>query len=284
MANTVLSNFDYPLPPGRYLIEASAGTGKTYTIVELYRRLILENKFRTKDILVVTFSKAATAELKERISEGLNKALREGWEDENKNTVKPTAHQRLLLQLALASFDEASISTIHGFCQKALSDFAVESGESFAMSLIASNDEYTDKLIRDFWRREFGTAEEIPTIEQTTLQNLAKKISDYSNSENKTVTPQDHLYVKFLEYLKDNLPRIKQEASVIQFDDLVIRLRNALRAQVSGDRLAYRIRNRYKAVFVDEFQDTDAAQYEVFDKCFPQDSNTIFYIFYSFGF
>ena len=112
--------YDYPLSPGRRLIEASAGTGKTFTIVELYRRLILERKFRVKDILVVTFSKAATAELKERISAGLNTALRDGWEDENKNIIKPTLHEQLLLQLAIASFDEAAISTIHGFCQKAL--------------------------------------------------------------------------------------------------------------------------------------------------------------------
>ena len=275
MANTVTSINDYPMTPGRYLIEASAGTGKTYTIVELYKRLILEKKLRTKDILVVTFSKAATAELKERISAGLNKALREECFNPDG---KPDIHKQLLLQLALASFDEAAISTIHSFCQKALSDFAVEAGESFAMSLVASNDEYTDKLIRDFWRQEFGTAEEPPAITMETLHQLAQKISVYSNTENKTVTPQDHFYVKFLEYLKDKLPKLKQDASVIQFEDLVIRLRDALRANASGGRLAARIRNRYKAVFVDEFQDTDAAQYEVFDKCFPKESNTIFYM------
>ena len=278
MANKVTSPYDYPLAPGRYLIEASAGTGKTYTIVELYRRLILENNLRTKDILVVTFSKAATAELKERISAGLNNALRNGWKDKDGNAVKPTAHEQLRLQLALASFDEASISTIHSFCQKALCDFAVESGESFAMSLVASNDEYTDKLIRAFWRQEFGTAEEPPAVTMETLQNLAQKIATYSNTDKIMVSPQDHLYVKFLEYLKVNLPKLKQDASVIQFEDLVIRLRNALRNKASGDRLAHRIRNRYKAVFVDEFQDTDDAQYEVFDTCFPQKSNTVFYM------
>lgn len=278
MAETVNSVYDYPLASGRYLIEASAGTGKTYTIVELYRRLILENKLRTKDILVVTFSKAATAELKERISAGLNDAMRNGWKDRDGKDVLPTPHEQLLLQLALASFDEAAISTIHSFCQKALSDFAVESGESFAMSLVASNDEYTDKLIRTFWRQEFGTAEEPPPVTMETLQKLAQKISVYSNSDQKMVEPQDHLYVKFMEYLKTNLPSLKQEASVIQFEDLVIRLRDALRDKASGDRLSHRIRTRYKAVFVDEFQDTDDAQYEVFDKCFPQNSNTVFYM------
>lgn len=270
--------YDYPLSPGRRLIEASAGTGKTFTIVELYRRLILERKFRVKDILVVTFSKAATAELKERISAGLNTALRDGWEDENKNIIKPTLHEQLLLQLAIASFDEAAISTIHGFCQKALTDFAVESGESLSMTLAANNDEFIDKLIKAFWRKEFGHAETTPPVTIETLQNLAKKITTYANSDEKIVTPQDHLYVRFLDYLRENLPGLKRDAAVIQFDDLVTRLRDALRDPVSGERLAHRICSRYKAVFVDEFQDTDEAQYEVFDRCFPQNSNTVFFM------
>ena len=243
-----------------------------------FLRLILEKRLRTKDILVVTFSKAATAELKDRISRGLNDALRNGWKDENGIQVLPDLHQQLLLQLAIATFDEAAISTIHGFCQKALTDFAVESGEAFSMTLAASNDEFLDKLIKSFWRKKFGNAETPPSVTMENLKNLAGKISAYINTDQKVVTPQDHLYVSFLEYLKENLPAVKQEAAVIQFDDLVSRLRDALRDPVTGKRLAMRICNRYKAVFVDEFQDTDEAQYEVFDKCFPQDSNTVFFM------
>ena len=159
MKNTI---FEYPLTPGHCLIEASAGTGKTFTIKELYRRLILEKRFKVNEILVVTFSKAAAAELKERIVGALHEALQKGWEDKDGHTVFPDTGERLLLELAIASFDEASISTIHSFCQKALSDFAMESGESFDLSLQENCDDLTLQILRDFWREKFGSERNPP--------------------------------------------------------------------------------------------------------------------------
>ena len=281
MKNTI---FEYPLTPGHCLIEASAGTGKTFTIKELYRRLILEKRFKVNEILVVTFSKAAAAELKERIVGALHEALQKGWEDKDGHTVFPDTGERLLLELAIASFDEASISTIHSFCQKALSDFAMESGESFDLSLQENCDDLTLQILRDFWREKFGSERNPPPVLFTDLQKAIKHYSAYANTpEEKQRFPEmtdatHQLCREALDYLQTHTPLKKNTAGIITFDDLVQRLRKALEIPVAGERLAYRIRNRYKAVFVDEFQDTDEAQFQVFNRCFPADSNVIFYM------
>ena len=146
---------------GTNLIEASAGTGKTYGIAALFTRLIVLEKKDIEKILVVTFTKAATAELKtrlrarldevlqvlneiqtlggkpEHISDGLNKYYEKEKKspDDFLNRLIPLALgeqdgqescHRLILRLkaALSQFDNASIYTIHGFCQRVLRDYA----------------------------------------------------------------------------------------------------------------------------------------------------------------
>ena len=114
---------------GRYLIEASAGTGKTYTITHLILRLILKG-VPVRRILVTTFSKAAADELKTRILQLLNKQLRKlESNSEQKNGPSSAAQdlfdfaeeqkEQFLLRLAIASIDEMTVGTIHGFCQRA---------------------------------------------------------------------------------------------------------------------------------------------------------------------
>jgi exodeoxyribonuclease V beta subunit len=115
---------------GRVLIEASAGTGKTYTIATLYVRLLLERELDVASILVVTFTRAATAELRDRIRARLvlSLAVLEGQPLEKPDAfaehlaqraeVDPIegARHRALLVAALRDFDQAAIHTIHGFC------------------------------------------------------------------------------------------------------------------------------------------------------------------------
>lgn len=95
---------------GRRFLEASAGTGKTFTIEHIVARLVKETPIRLNEIVVVTFTRAAARELRERIRRQLEK---QG------------------LHEALAQFDEAQISTIHAFCQKILSLFAFEAQVGF---------------------------------------------------------------------------------------------------------------------------------------------------------
>ncbi len=151
---------------GRSLIEASAGTGKTWTLTALYARLLLEKQLSVSQILVVTFTTAATAELRERIRKRLAELLavyEQGpGSDDLLNRLHAqypdaSSHRRLLL--AVHGFDEAAIFTIHGFCQRALQDAAFEAGGDFDNELTHDDREIIDALLADLWRHELAAAE-----------------------------------------------------------------------------------------------------------------------------
>ncbi len=151
---------------GSNLIEASAGTGKTYAIAGLYVRLLLEAKLSARDILVVTYTVAATNELTERIRRILTEALsafKNNRSDDDflsqllakfSETLSNPAAVEMLTR-ALNEFDEAAIHTIHGFCRRALTDNAYESGELFSTELITDDQELRREIVEDFWRRHF---------------------------------------------------------------------------------------------------------------------------------
>jgi exodeoxyribonuclease V beta subunit len=155
-------------------IEASAGTGKTWNMCALYLRLLLERQLPVQQILVVTFTKAATAELRERIRSRIGDAVRhlsgsEEAETANADTFIATLVATLevrgitrdamsaMLELALQSFDEASIFTIHGFCQRALADAPFAAGMPFATDLQPSDDDLALRAAQDFWRRHISS-------------------------------------------------------------------------------------------------------------------------------
>jgi len=152
----------FPLT-GQSLIEASAGTGKTYTITHLYLRLLLGHgcePLSVEQILLVTFTNAATAELKQRIRDKIGQA----WLDFYSGQANDPLNQQLIDQiedkqqacerLALASkqLDEAAIFTIHSFCQRMLLEHAFESGIMYEQSLILDESEYLQQASEDFWR------------------------------------------------------------------------------------------------------------------------------------
>ena len=147
---------------GLHLIEASAGTGKTWTITALYVLLLLENRLRPEEILVVTYTKAATAELRDRIRTRIRDTLdlyatgRDARDDlesillESRITDRDSAQK--LLTRALYSFDDAAVFTIHGFCQRALQDNAFESGSLFDTEMISDQGGIVREACDDFWR------------------------------------------------------------------------------------------------------------------------------------
>ena len=152
---------------GTRLIEASAGTGKTYTIANLYLRHILAGR-QPREILVVTFTNAATEELRGRIRRRLFEALQvlahsqqtsdEFLQQLSQIWSKLDSEDRQLqlrhLQLALRSMDEAAIFTIHGFCQRALSEYALNSGQAFESTLLSDDSELWNAALKDWWRRQ----------------------------------------------------------------------------------------------------------------------------------
>jgi len=146
---------------GNILIEAGAGTGKTYAISCLYLRLILEKGLSVQEILVVTFTKAATEELKDRIRRRLKQCIEAfesgGHEDpfldalikQYDNPCRPVES----LKAELRDFDEAAIFTIHGFCRRILFENAFETGCPFDTELITNMDVFVREIAHDFWRR-----------------------------------------------------------------------------------------------------------------------------------
>ena len=150
------------LEPGVTLIEASAGTGKTYSITGLILRLVLEKHLKIRDILAVTFTEAATEELRDRVRRRLQVAL----EDLRRRVSDDPIVRAFLksgdistgireLDIALQSFDEAQIFTIHGFCQRMLNDHAFESGTRFDTALVTDPKPLFEEIARDFWRLRF---------------------------------------------------------------------------------------------------------------------------------
>lgn len=163
---------DFPLQ-GMRLIEASAGTGKTFTLAALYVRLVLGHgneqtqpaqglAMLPPQILVVTFTKAATEELRDRIRQRLVDAAQvfrgEQIADEVLADIvadyPAETHQRCAAQLQLAAewMDEAAIFTIHGWCQRMLSEHAFDAGTAFAQTMNHDLRELSLQIARDYWR------------------------------------------------------------------------------------------------------------------------------------
>ena len=151
---------------GTNLIEASAGTGKTYAIAGLFLRLLLENHLAPAEILVVTYTVAATEELRDRIRGKIRAALdvlngagaTEPFLEGLIGGTHDRKDARARLREALRSFDEAPIFTIHSFCQRMLSENAFESGSPFDTELLPDERELREEIVRDFWRRHFYEA------------------------------------------------------------------------------------------------------------------------------
>ena len=150
------------------LIEASAGTGKTFALTTLVARLVVEEDRGIDDLLVVTFTVAAAGELRARVRRTLHAArravagagagpgdgdqapkLQRAWQ--SANVTDQEAHDRLVR--ALRDFDRATITTIHGFCQQALNEFALPAGIPFSFEVSGDDALAVGDGLRDFWRR-----------------------------------------------------------------------------------------------------------------------------------
>ncbi|MGV8940118.1 MAG: UvrD-helicase domain-containing protein [Lysobacter sp.] len=201
---------------GRSLIEASAGTGKTWTISVLYLRLLLEQTLSPRQVVVTTFTDAAAEELRERIRAQLIRAERYGrqllaagaqlhgeeaadlqwlfahWTGEaapSKDRVPEgnTADERITadiyrLQLAQAELDLAPIGTLHGLCRKILVDFPFESGSAFGLGEMVSSESMMQTLAEDVWRQLKQTAQpsDQPEPDARSIGALKSHLKAYS--------------------------------------------------------------------------------------------------------
>ncbi len=405
---------------GTNLIEAGAGTGKTYTIESLFIRLIIENNLTVDQILVVTFTKAATEELRERVRNKLVKAKEAFTKGESSDNLIDSlckkyddhALARELINKALIDFNEASIFTIHGFCARILSENSFETDSFFDTELVTDQTDLIQEVAEDFWRIYFYNAEPefitysvkklkgpdffskllskqvssckniIPSTDKPGFENLLynyrnliqrirsiwsvskNDISDllhdpalkgniygsvatddsgfsardrkifslfslmeellderssgfplfdkfeYFTAEkiNKSVKAKQkppehdlfyicdelaeknteiesefdkyilHLKREFLRYAESELAKRKKRRNIQYYEDLLTRVRDALVNSSDSHDLAIRIRLKYKAALIDEFQDTDPVQYEIFSNLFDSSESVLFII------
>ena len=220
------------------LIEASAGTGKTYTIGSLYLRLLLkagENNFsrplNVEEILVVTFTEMATEELKKKIRERITDAidkLTAFAETQDKSTFKNDEFLTALchdldifeaihrLKLAEQNMDLAAIYTIHGFCRRMLMQYAFHSGIHFNLELIKDQSDLLVRFANEFWREHFyplpfemadfianelGSPDYVLSLLESDLgKNL---IVDLENQQALSISITEFLHQYLGEYFKD---------------------------------------------------------------------------------
>ncbi len=182
-----INNFDpvqTGLLKGVNLIEASAGTGKTYAIAMLVLRFVVEQDIAIERLLVVTFTKAATEELKDRVRSRLaeaRRALDNQTENIDQNIVNWLANLDIAPELvkarltfALLNIDQSGIFTIHGFCQRVLREHALESGQLFDAELTGDLAAIKQACADDFWRKQ---------INQNTAWEVAVLTADYNTPD-----------------------------------------------------------------------------------------------------
>src|SRR5437870_5986775 len=304
-----------PLEKGFTVIEASAGTGKTTTISAIVLRLLAEQGIPIEQILVTTYTELATAELRGRIRETIADALaqtRLPFVAEIVERVTDRKQFERSLKLALQSFDEAPIFTIHGFCARVLADRAFESGVPFEAELVTDQSRFLHEVVDDFWRAHFYTDDSIMAgvlRERLTPARLVELLNQLTNNPTLRVSPPSEnraalekkitelcragadpeeftelagrfvvsLQAEFCEWARGEFPPRKSDRRVQSFDDMLTRLDEALRGE-RGKQLRKSLRERFNVALVDEFQDTDPVQYSIFSQIYGGSDRSVFFI------
>lgn len=234
---------------GYRFLEASAGTGKTFAIEHLVLRWILEG-IALREILVVTFTKAATQELIKRIYTRLQLAKKNLQDEES----------LAKLNRALASYDEAKIMTIHGFCQSMLSKFFFEAKCSFSFS---KKESCLWQMWLDFLRS--STFDQTFSAEEVGLffgSEFEKKIHELVRQWQPCKEPcsdsQERLMAAFTAYRKERADKVATP------EELLL----AMHESLANQEFLQAVQKQFSAVVIDEFQDTDRTQWEIFSKLF----------------
>jgi exodeoxyribonuclease V beta subunit len=279
---------------GTCLVEASAGTGKTHAITLLVVRLILERQLEPSEILVMTFTEAATAELRVRIRRRLHQALDvlRGQPGDLAETDPdllrvcdrhrdPASLERL--KRAVLGLDEAPITTIHGFCHRVLFDHALRTDAPYGAELVKDLEELDEDVIYDFWHRYVAETPELfddlPDAPLNRLRALLREVRRHTRAElvPEPTDPGMELDRDFVAFALGQLALRKEQQGVFGFDDLLGRVALAL-AGPGGRSLAAGLRERFKAALVDEFQDTDPVQWEIVERLFVDGGLPLFLI------
>lgn len=289
------------LPAGRVVLEASAGTGKTYALTALLVRAVAERRLRAEQLLVVTFTRAATAELRDRIRRALTttvaaladdapeptddwlKALRDVTDRERRE-------RRTAVERALTELDAAAITTIHGFCNLTLRQVGIRGGGAGSVDLVGDDQSLVADVVRDLALRELVDDPEAlddPTADAqkspaTTEDRLRKAVDARLNNPTSVLEPvgdTDPAIAARFRGLVDEavreVARRRRNAGETGYDDLLTDVDAILADPSHGPATCRAMRDRYRLVLVDEFQDTDPLQWRIFSRMFTEDADDL---------
>lgn len=273
--NSVCNRIDYSHDA---IIEASAGTGKTYTLQSIVLKLLVEKKIASvKNLLLVTYTEKAAGELKDRIRNILEEAA-----------------------CLPSDFDEVAICTIHSFCRSLLSEYAFENRVPMQTEICGSDKEMVHHAVlealhsEEYRNRQGSQFVELMTEANLTAEGLVAEIEknfkgtdplpEHAEKGRKKEIVRDcrAILVNALRPIAQRLFReSKESSSVMTFDDLVERAHEVisseakLEADCGKSALLESIRRKYRIALVDEFQDTDGKQWDIFKSIFSHRVNKL---------
>jgi exodeoxyribonuclease V beta subunit len=265
------------LPSGVTVLEASAGTGKTYTIAALAARYVAEG-IPLERMLLVTFTRMATGELRERVRDRLIEverglAARLAGAPSARDPIVDLlfagdgARARARLARAVAGFDAATIATTHGFCQEVLGGLGIAGDLEPDVTFMEDLSDLAADVVDDLYVRKFRRGE-APAFNLTQASEIARAaIENPSAALVSASGPVPEMRAGLARAAREELERRKRAAGVMTYDDLVTRLQTALRGP-AGEAARASLRWRFDVVLVDEFQDTDPAQWEIMREAF----------------
>ena len=288
----------YPLSNGIRLIEASAGTGKTFSLSHLVLRLLTEKEYSINEILVVSFTEATASEIKARIIERLILALKiiesinttvktykidnvlNEWVDLNITSKERALYIASLLLEALERIDNADITTIHGFCSKTLRREAIENGNNLNPTIEKDSNSLINEIVEEYWKKEILEIEisELKGLFKSNFnrKNLIEVLSSLDNDPNNSFK-QTFNDLKIEESLSNQLNNYSEslwikfttiwEEKGQELEDSFREIAKDLRSQGIKDTKPYSSKprkNRYELLsnWIEEYKEKKRPSYE----------------------
>ena len=280
---TLSSPFDISKSPtpGLTVLEASAGTGKTYSITGLAVLGFARGDFSPRDVCVVTFTEAATAELagrlRSRIVQGIEalQKPREKWND-----IDDTVDELLIdpdhgddesrqsrlehLRQALSEFDAMTVSTIHGFCQRLLTSVGA------ATSDISSDSDDVSEAVHDVilaGKHTLAHPSRVITAVDNRLSLPDARMAEFPEASSEVQAEVAEI-IEVVETAVAEVNRRRRRWRRGTFDSMLVDTRKLLLDEARGQAIIAELRSRFRLVLVDEFQDTDTVQWDIFRTAF----------------
>src|SRR6201995_1829462 len=225
------------------VLQASAGTGKTFALAGLVTRYLADGKATLDQMLLITFSRSASQELRERVRRQIVDAV-VAFDDPSTvgdnqlvaYLLKGSADERTVrkrrLRDALAGFDAATIATTHQFCQLVLKSLGVAGDTSSTVTLLESLGDLTKEIVDDLYLAHFGQERDHPLLNYKAALTLAGKVVENPSADLRPRGPapdtEAAVRVRFAEQVRAELEARKRRLGVLSYDDLLSRLAAAL--------------------------------------------------------